>query len=74
MRARRCCAPASYAGLCAVALAGAHARSGDAAAIAGYVGRCSQLDDALVDFAERYADQTYRDHAALVAAVADGRP
>jgi hypothetical protein len=29
--------------------------------------------DALAEFAEKYADQTERDHAALAAAVRDGR-
>jgi hypothetical protein len=30
------------------------------------------MDEALADFAMRYADQTERDHAALVAAIARG--
>jgi len=62
-----------YAGLCGVTLARAHARSGDAAAIAGYLGSGDQFDRAIVAFADQYADQTERDHAALADAVAAGR-
>jgi uncharacterized protein (DUF2252 family) len=62
-----------YAGLCGLTLARAHARSGDAAAIAGYLGAGDQFDRAIVAFADQYADQTEQDHAALVDAVASGR-
>jgi uncharacterized protein (DUF2252 family) len=62
-----------YSGLCGWALAKAHARSGDAASIAGYLGRGDRFDKAMTRFAIAYADQTERDYAALVAAVADGR-
>ena len=41
--------------------------------IAGYVGGSDKLDVALARFARLYADQTERDHAALVKAVAEGR-
>jgi uncharacterized protein (DUF2252 family) len=64
---------ALYAGLCGWALARAHARSGDPARIAGYLGSGSGFDDAVVAFANDYADQTERDHEALVAAVRSGR-
>jgi uncharacterized protein (DUF2252 family) len=64
---------ARYATLCGVTLARAHARSGDAAAIAGYLGTGDQFDRAIVAFAAAYALQTVRDHAALHEAVADGR-
>jgi len=47
-------------------MAKAHARSGDAARIAGYCGDGDTLDRPLADFAEAYGDQTERDHAALV--------
>ncbi|MGI9057043.1 MAG: DUF2252 family protein, partial [Ktedonobacteraceae bacterium] len=50
-------------------LARAHARSGDAAPISGYLGRSNVFDRAIAAFAETYANQTERDHAALVAAV-----
>ncbi len=62
-----------YAQVCAWALARAHARSGNPAEIAGYLGRRDGFDEALASFAVAYADQTERDHAALVAAVAAGR-
>ncbi|HEX4494369.1 MAG TPA: DUF2252 domain-containing protein [Thermoanaerobaculia bacterium] len=64
---------ATYAGFCGRALARAHARSGDAAEIAGYLGDNDRFDQALGSFALAYADQTARDHAALVAAVRAGR-
>ena len=63
----------AYVRLCAWALARAHARTGDPATISGYVGAADTLPDALAEFAQGYADQTERDHAALVAALADGR-
>jgi uncharacterized protein (DUF2252 family) len=55
-----------YAGLCGWALARAHARSGDAARLSGYIGKSDALDNAITRFAERYADQTERDHAVFV--------
>jgi uncharacterized protein (DUF2252 family) len=57
-----------YAQLCGRTLARAHARSGDPAAMAGYMGKSEALDDALASFAIAYADQTIIDHAALVKA------
>jgi hypothetical protein len=56
-----------YAGLCAWAMALAHAKSGDAAAISGYIGNGKKLADEFVRFAFAYADQTEKDHAALKA-------
>lgn len=53
-------------------LARAHARSGDRVAIAAYLGPSDRFDQALVRFAELYADQNERDHAALAAAVKAG--
>lgn len=61
------------AALCGWALALAHAKSGDAATIAGYCGTSDALPGAIRDFALAYADQTLADHAALVEAVAGGR-
>ena len=58
---------------CGWTLARAHARSGDPAAIAGYLGPGDNFDCALGEFAEHYADQTERDHAALLHAIASGR-
>jgi uncharacterized protein (DUF2252 family) len=62
-----------YAELCAWALARAHARSGDAATISGYMGKAETFDDAVAAFAMAYADQTERDHEALQSAVKLGR-
>ena len=61
-----------YGGLCARSLARAHARSGDAVAIAAYLGTSDTFDGALADFSEAYADQNERDHAAFVAAISAG--
>lgn len=62
-----------YGRLCAAALARAHARSGDAALIAGYMGSSSVFDDAICEFAVEYSDQNQRDYRAFVKAVRDGR-
>jgi uncharacterized protein (DUF2252 family) len=58
-----------YARICAWMLAKAHARSGDAVAIAAYLGTSDVFDRALAEFAERYADQNERDYDALRQAV-----
>jgi uncharacterized protein (DUF2252 family) len=62
-----------YAELCGRTLARAHARSGDAVAIASYVGKSDSFDRALAAFAEAYADQNERDYSELRDAVASGR-
>jgi len=62
-----------YAGICAHELGRAHARSGDAIALASYLGNSDTFDRAMAAFAEQYADQNDRDYAALKAAVASGR-
>jgi uncharacterized protein (DUF2252 family) len=63
----------AYAKLCGMALARAHARSGDVIAIASYLGGSDVFDNALATFAETYADQNERDYDALVAAANSGR-
>jgi uncharacterized protein (DUF2252 family) len=63
----------AYGRLCGWTLARAHARSGDAAAIASYLGTGDRFDRAIATFAELYADQNERDHAALQHAVDSGR-
>jgi uncharacterized protein (DUF2252 family) len=63
----------SYAELCGGTLARAHARSGDAAGISGYLGKGDAFGKALGRFATSYADQNALDHAALVQAIKDGR-
>ena len=62
-----------YAKVCGWILSRAHAKSGDAAMISGYLGKSEQFDLAIGAFAAAYADQNERDHAALVAAVKAGR-
>jgi uncharacterized protein (DUF2252 family) len=64
---------AAYGRLCGATLARAHARCGDAVAIAAYLGSGDAADRALADFAEAYADQNERDHAALLDAIELGR-
>jgi predicted alpha/beta hydrolase len=63
----------AYGELCGWTLARAHARTGDRLAIAAYLGSGTAFDAAVREFAVAYADQTERDHAALVDAIADGR-
>ena len=55
-----------FAGACGWTLARAHARSGDAIAIAAYLGNSGDFDRSIVDFSERYADQNDRDYEAFV--------
>ena len=62
-----------YAELCGRILARAHAKSGDAALISGYLGISDTFDQAIGKFALAYADQNEKDHAAQVAAVKAGR-
>jgi uncharacterized protein (DUF2252 family) len=62
-----------YGGLCGWTLARAHARSGDAVAIAAYLGGSDVFDQAITQFADAYADQNERDHDAVLEAVKSGR-
>jgi len=62
-----------YVEICGWTLARAHARTGDAAVIGGYLGKNDLFDLALAKFATSYADQTDRDHRALVKAIRAGR-
>jgi uncharacterized protein (DUF2252 family) len=61
-----------FATACGDALARAHARTGDPAAIDGYIGKGAKFTAAIGEFARRYAEQNRRDHAQLVSAIADG--
>jgi uncharacterized protein (DUF2252 family) len=63
---------AQFATACGKALARAHARTGDPIAIAAYIGKGRRFDEALVEFAVNYADQTARDHRQLSDAIANG--
>jgi hypothetical protein len=62
-----------YGRMCAHALARAHARSGDAALIAGSMGSDQAFDDAIGEFAVEYADQNRNDYRAFVRAARERR-
>jgi hypothetical protein len=62
-----------YCKLCGWALALAHAKSDDAAMISGNLGKSKEFDEAMLQFAYAYADQTERDCQALLQAVESGR-
>ena len=62
-----------YAGICGWTLARAHARSGDAVALAAYLGKSDKFDRSIIDFSTRYADQSERDYRAFAEAVRSGR-
>ena len=63
----------AFAALCGWTLARAHARSGDPAMIAGYLGKSDRFDTAVARFSLSYADQAERDHAAMMDALRQGR-
>ncbi len=62
-----------YATWCGWALARAHAKSGDATMISGYLGTNGRFDDAVADFAAAYADQNERDYRAFLKAIRSRR-
>ena len=64
---------AHYAKLCGWALARAHARTGDPVMLSGYLGKRDVFDQAIAEWAVRYADQTVIDHETMVQAIRDGR-
>ncbi len=61
-----------YATLCGVTLARAHARSGDAARIAGYMGSGGAFDAAIASFAVAYAAQAEADWRLFLEAIKSG--
>ena len=63
----------AYAKLCGHLLADAHARGGQAAELAGYLGKSDGFIEAMISFAHAYADITEHDHQLLLDAVAAGR-
>jgi uncharacterized protein (DUF2252 family) len=63
----------TYAKVCGIELARAHARSGDSIAISSYLGTNERFDRAMAEFAEAYADQNERDYKTLTDAVAAGQ-
>ena len=64
---------ALYGEACGWVLARAHARSGDPASLAAYLGSSDRFHQAIADFAEAYADQNERDYQAFVHAIRAGR-
>jgi uncharacterized protein (DUF2252 family) len=62
-----------FSDACGWALARAHARTGDPAMISGYLGSGEVFDNAIVRFAQTYADQTESDYDALIKAIKRGR-
>jgi hypothetical protein len=58
---------------CGATLARAHARSGEPALIAGYLGESDVFDEAIADFSIAYADQSEQDHEALTKAARAGK-
>jgi len=64
---------AVYGRLCGATLARAHARAGESAVLAGYLGSSAMFDEALAAFAVRYADQNERDYEAFLGAIRAGR-
>jgi uncharacterized protein (DUF2252 family) len=64
---------AAYGHLCGRALARAHAKAGDAAAISGYLGATDVFDEAIADYALAYADQVEKDYELFRAATRAGR-
>jgi uncharacterized protein (DUF2252 family) len=64
---------ADYGEWCGWALARAHAKSGDAAIISGYLGTSTRFDEAVSNFAIAYADQNERDYQALLEAIRAGK-
>jgi uncharacterized protein (DUF2252 family) len=62
-----------YGRLCGWALARAHARTGRAAMISGYLGSSEDFDHAIADFAMAYADQNEQDYRTLLEAVSAAR-
>jgi hypothetical protein len=62
-----------YAKLFGWALALGHARSGDAAMIAGYCGQSAELNEALYSFAKSYSKQNMKDYEQFCKAVKSGK-
>jgi hypothetical protein len=62
-----------YAEVCGEVLAKAHARSGDACVLAGYLGSSEKFDLAITAFAVAYANQTTEDYEHFLACVKKGR-
>jgi uncharacterized protein (DUF2252 family) len=62
-----------YTTLCGHALALAHAKSGNAAMIAGYLGKSEKFAEVMVSYAASYARQNQADYDAFLAAIKNGK-
>ncbi len=62
-----------YGRLCGWALARAHARTGRATMISGYLGVSEAFDHAIAEFAVAYANQNEQDYQRLLEAISAGR-
>ena len=62
-----------YGRLCGWTLARAHARSGDAVAIAACLGADDGFDRSITDFSQRYAEQNERDFHDFTEAIRTSR-
>jgi len=62
-----------YATTCGEVLAKSHARSGDPAVLAGYLGTSDRCDKALAEFSVGDANQTNEDYEAFKKAIRSGR-
>jgi uncharacterized protein (DUF2252 family) len=66
-------AMSKYAEWCGWALARAHATSGNAAMITGYLGNSNEFDEAIASFALTYADQNELDCQSFLKAIRAGK-
>lgn len=73
LEALRPAAFAAYARMCGWALARAHAKAGDAATLAGYMGAGDGFDRAMAQYATAYANQVERDYAQFERAIRAGK-
>jgi hypothetical protein len=62
-----------YAGICGNILARSHCKTGQGAAISGYIGKTDVFAKAICHFALEYADQTERDFDDFMVAIKTGK-
>ncbi len=62
-----------YGGLCGWTLARAHAKGGDSAVIAGYLGEGDDFDNAIGEFTMEYAGQVALDYKEFIDAIKSGK-
>jgi len=62
-----------YAEGCGLALAHAHAKSGNADVLTGYIGASNTIIDVLQTYAEEYAERNLKDYQQFMNEIADGK-